>query len=212
MNLFSCRAPIVALLLAVLATAGGCTAGGRQGAAKGAAVGAAAGAVGGLLTAAIFGGDVGTAVGRGAAWGAGTGAVTGAVQGDQADAARERAREADDAAARQAELDQLQAEIGTDAYAGLVALTDCKHEVAHAWAKTAATSRNRDHALAGAWLGALTYADERRSAEARAVFPDLIERDDALESNDDAGRMLQDLLTGLQEIRAEYGLPATCAA
>ena len=50
---------------------------------------------------------------------------------------------------------------------GLAALAECKHDVALAYGRTAATSDNRDHALAGLWLEILAYGDSRQEKKAR---------------------------------------------
>ena len=171
-------------------------------------MGAVAGAVGGLLTAAIFGGDAGRAAARGAAWGAGTGAVTGAIRGDMAEEAavarQQRARQ-------QAELERLRAEIGNDNLLGLDALAQCKQRVALAYADTAARSTNREHALAAQWLEALAYADEGNRSRVEPLYPRLVDADSEIHSRSQAETTLWDLVQGLQDVRTQYGLPATCA-
>ena len=86
------------------------------------------GAAGGMVSALVFGGNVGDAAARGAVWGASTGAVSGAIVGAQEDQAKKKQR---DAAA-----EKLKTELGEDAFNGLAALAECKHEVALGYAKT----------------------------------------------------------------------------
>ncbi len=50
-------------------------------------------------------------------------------------------------------------EFGDDTYNGLVALTECKHEVAMGYARSSSQSKNKDYALAGLWLEVLTESD-----------------------------------------------------
>jgi len=141
---------------------------------QGAATGAAAGAVGGLVSALVFGGDPVDAAARGAVYGGTTGAVAGGIAGARADQAEKQKRDA--------QLEKLKKEIGEDAYNGLEALADCKHEVALGYARTAARSDNEDYALAGLWLEVLTYGDNRQEEKARALFPDLVAKDAKISS------------------------------
>ncbi len=173
---------------------------------EGAATGAVAGAVGGMVSALVFGGDPAEAAARGAVWGGSTGAVAGAMAGARADE-RQQARRA---AQREAQLERLKQEIGEDSFKGLEALADCKHDVALAYGRTAAQSKNRDHALAALWLKILTYADRREENRARALFPDLIAKDPKIRSDSQAEASMREALQTLMDIRAEYGMPRTC--
>jgi len=192
------------LLLAVIALIG-CSATSVERAGQGALSGAAAGAVGSMFAAAIFGGDIGDAAARGAAFGAGVGAVSGAVQGSAEHERKLRAEEAERERRQQSELARLRSEIGDDAFAGLEALTMGKHEVAIAYAKTAARSSNSDHALAGHWLEVLTFQDSGDSTRTAEHLPHLVAMDDHVSTLEEARRMLADLENGLQEIRTEFG-------
>ena len=192
-----------------------CTSTGRRGAVQGAAGGAAAGALGGLLTAAIFGGNVGDSMARGAAWGATTGAVSGAVAGDQAESyansrtqARQHARER---ASQEAEIARVRAQLGDDNFRGLEALVDCKHDAAIAYARTAARSSNRDYAITGLWLEALSELDRGRLREARGRYSEIVKRDNEFSSTGQVERTMNDTRLGLGEIRTEFGLPTSCA-
>ena len=193
-----------------------CTSTGRQGAVEGAAGGAAAGALGGLITAAIFGGDVGNAMARGAAWGATTGAVSGAVVGDQAETyaagQADARRRAQARATQDAEIARVKAQLGEDNFRGLEALVECKHDVAIAYARTAAKSSNRDYSLTGVWLEALSEADRGRLRAARALFPQIVARDAEISSTGQVERTMNDTILGLGEIRTEFGLPTACGA
>lgn len=202
----------LSLFLSAVLLCTACTATGRGRAVEGAAIGAAAGAVGGLVTAAIFGGDAGRAAARGAAWGASTGAVSGAITGDMEENARVQQQEM---AARQrdaAEIERLRREIGDDNLAGLEALTHCKYPVALAYAQTAGQSSNRDFALASDWLQALVYADQGDRKKTEALYPKLLSSHDEIHAAAQVDSTLSDLLRGLRDIRARYGLPTTCGA
>jgi len=170
---------------------------------QGAATGAAAGAVGGLVSALVFGGDPVDAAARGAVYGGTTGAVAGGIAGARADQAEKQRRDA--------QLEQLKKDIGDDAYNGLEALADCKHEVALGYARTAAKSDNKDYALAGLWLEVLAYGDNRQEEKARALFPDLVTKDAKISSEAQAEETMRKALQSLMDIRAEYNLPRVCS-
>lgn len=170
---------------------------------QGAATGAAAGAVGGLVSALVFGGDPVDAAARGAVYGGSTGAVAGAMAGARVDQAEKQRRDA--------QLEQLKKDIGEDAYNGLEALADCKHEVALGYARTAAKSDNKDYALAGLWLEVLTYGDNRQEEKARTLFPDLVAKDAKISSEAQAEETMRKALQSLMDIRAEYNLPKVCS-
>jgi hypothetical protein len=110
-----------------------------QGAGQGAATGAVVGAVGGMVSALVFGGNVGEAAARGAVYAGATGAAAGAMSGAAADSNQKKAQEA-------AELEALRKRLGDDAFQGLEALVQCKHEVAQGYGRTAAKSSNPDFA------------------------------------------------------------------
>ena len=174
-----------------------------QRAGQGAATGAVAGAAGGVVSALIFGWDVGEAAARGAAWGGSMGAVGGAISGAQQDSAMKKQQE--DAVAK------LKLKLGDDAFNGLVALTNCKHDVAISHANTAKSLDNPKFALAGQWLEVLTLADQRQEGKARALFPALIEKDPEIDSEAKAEESMRSGLQGLMKIREKYNLPKTCS-
>jgi len=175
-----------------------------QGAGRGAATGAAVGAVGGMVTALVFGGNVGEAAARGAVYGGSTGAAAGAMSGAVADSNQKKAQQA-------AELEALKKRLGDDAFNGLAALVECKHEVAQGYGRTAAKSNNPDFALAGLWLQVITFADSGQEDQARALFPDLVAKDSKLSSESQAETELQAALQKLMDIRQEYKLPKDCS-
>ena len=174
-----------------------------QRAGQGAAGGAVVGAVGGMVSALVFGGDVGDAAARGAVWGASTGAAAGAISGAVADSNQKKAQEA-------AELDALRKRLGDDAFNGLAALVECKHEIAQGFGRTAVGSDNPDFSLAGLWLQVLAYADNRQEDQARALLPNLVEKDSKLSSEAQAESEMQGALKKLMDIRQEYKLPREC--
>ncbi|HSM29479.1 MAG TPA: hypothetical protein VK854_02165 [Woeseiaceae bacterium] len=179
-----------------------------RGAAEGAGTGALAGAVGAAATALIFGGNVGEAAARGAVYGGTSGAVVGGMSGAAADK-RVAAQEQADYERR---VQQFREKIGTDAFNGFVALAECKHEVALANAREAQGSRNRDFALSGFWVEALTEADRGQAEAAQAVLPAIVERDRAISNVADAGTRLDDMLAKIGEIRTRHDMAASCTA
>lgn len=196
------------LIVVMVSTAAGCGANAQRGAAEGAATGAMAGAVGGMFTAWVFGGDVARAGARGAAYGGSSGAVVGGMAGarvDDAMAVREQARQ-------DAQIKEFRENIGTDAFNGLVALGECKHQIALANAREAAKSGQKNFVMAGVWVEVLTEADSNRAEAASALFPRLVSLDRDVKTEADAQAQTTELLRRLQEIRVEYGLPATCRA
>jgi hypothetical protein len=181
---------------------GACSSQTGQRAGQGAAIGAVSGAAGGVVSALIFGGDVGEAAVRGAAWGGSMGAVGGAISGSQQDSALKK-QQADAAS-------KLKEKLGEDAFNGLVALANCKHDVAADLANKAKGLGNPEYALAGQWLEILTLADQRQEDQARALFPDVIAKDPRVDSEVQAEESMRKALQGLMKIRAEHKLPQTC--
>ena len=176
-----------------------------KGAAEGAKTGAIAGAVGGMVTSMIFGGNVLEAGARAAVFGASSRAVVGGMAGSNVDK-QVSAPPAD----VENQLAQMRDELGVDSYNGIVALSDCKHDVAIANAREAGRSGNPDYQLAGLWIEALAEADRQQEPAARALYPAIVERDDKLSSNSDAEARLREGLRELGEIRASFGMPAVC--
>jgi hypothetical protein len=150
----------------------------------------------------VFGGDPAEAAARGAVYGGSVGAVSGAVAGAQVDQAEKDRRDA--------QLEKLKKAIGDDAFNGLEALADCKHDVALGYARTAAKSDNKDYALAGLWLEVLAYGDSRQESQARALFPDLIAKDNEIRSEAQAEETMRKALLALMDIREQYKLPRVC--
>lgn len=179
-----------------------------KGAAEGATTGAVAGAVGGMVTALVFGGNVAEAGARGAVYGGTTGAVVGGMSGSKADKAVAAQKQAE----REAELEKLKKKIGTDAYNGVVALAECKHEIAIANAREAAKSKKSDYALAGVWIESLAEADRNNDAEASALFPEIVRRDREIKNEADAEARMRVALKELGDIRVEYDRPAVCSS
>lgn len=184
----------------------GC-AGAGEGAVKGAASGAVAGAASGLVSALVWGGDPGEHMARGATAGATIGAVGGAVQGSQ----RAKAEKDYKAAQEQREIEQFRRDIGNDAFDAVVALAECRQEVAIANARVAAKSTNANHALAGLWVQALTFEDQGDQASLDAIAPEIIQWDRGVADTDQFSRELESGYRDLIDIRAEYSLPLSCS-
>jgi hypothetical protein len=173
-----------------------------KGASKGAATGAVAGAVGGLVGALVFGGDPVDRAARGAVYGGTTGAVVGAIAGSEAD---QRVKEQ-----REAGLAKLREDIGDDAFEGLVALAECRHDESKSQAAKAQQSDNPNYALAGLWLEVLNYADQRDETRARSLFPTVVEKDWDIETESQAEEAMRKAMNELMDIRQEYKLPRVC--
>jgi hypothetical protein len=192
----------------VAASIVGC-AGAGEGAVKGAAGGALAGAASGLVSSLIWGGDPAYHMARGATVGATVGAIGGAVEGSS----RARAEQDRQQAYEQQEIDQFRRDIGNDAFDGVVALAECKHEVAIANAKAATKSTNGNHALAGLWVQALTLADQDAGGtELDPVVSEIIRWDRAVNNEADVERELRSAHDDLLDIRTEYHLQRECGA
>lgn len=175
-----------------------------QRAGQGAATGAVVGAAGGVVSALVFGGDVGDAAARGAVWGGSTGAAAGAMSGAVADSNQKKAQQA-------SEIEALRKQLGDDAFQGLVALVECKHEVAQGYGRTAAQSDNPDYSLAGLWVQVLAYADNGQDDQARGLLPDIVAKDSKLSSEAQAEAEMQKARQKLIEIRQAYKLPKRCS-
>lgn len=173
-----------------------------KGAAQGGTTGAVAGAVGGLVSGLVFGGNPIDQAARGAVYGGTTGAVAGAMAGSQRDQQIQQSREDDREALRQ--------KIGDEAFRGVVALAECRHEDALLHATKARDSENPNFALAGIWLEVLTYADQRNEGKARTLFPTVIEEDWDIKTEAEAEQVMRDTLNQLMQIRQEHNLPGIC--
>jgi hypothetical protein len=201
------RLIVMAASVAFFAIASGC-AGAGEGAVKGATSGALAGAASGLVSALIWGGDPAEFAARGATAGATIGAIGGAVQGsNQARTERESAERQ-----QQQEIDQIRRDIGNDAFNGVVALAECKHEVAIANARVAAKSKNSNHALAGLWVEALSLTDTQDVERLNLIVPELVRWDRAMETDADVKKEIDDTYAELLDIRTEFHLPRHCNA
>ena len=196
-------------LLLALALAGltlGCTSNQKAGAAKGGTRGAVAGAAAGVVGALIFGDDVGDAAARGAVWAGTAGAVSGAMAGTDADR-REAEQERKQA---EKKLRELRKRIGEDAFNGLAALADCKHEVALAYASTAARSENAAYAEAAIWLRAMTYVETGQEGQAAELYPELVEKDEHAKDVDDVRERVMHALETVRDYREKEGRPRFC--
>jgi hypothetical protein len=187
---------------------GGCASDSQasKGAAQGAGTGALAGAASGLVGALVFGGDPVDAAARGAVYGGTAGAVAGGISGSRQDKAIAASQQDEN----EKKLAALRKDIGDDAFNGVVALAECKYEVAAANAKIARQSKNKNYALAGLWVDVLSVADQRREDDARAKFPELIKQDRDIKTDADAESAMREGLQALTAARRDNGLPAVC--
>lgn len=213
MAIFNSKTGSALLVFAILAPAvlvSGCAKDtyAAKGAAEGAKTGAIAGAVGGMVTAMIFGGNVVDAGARAAVFGASSGAVVGAMAGSSVD--KQATASPQPPADPENQLAQMRDELGVDAYNGIVALSDCKHDVAIANAREAGKSGNPEYELAGLWIEALAEADRQQEPAARALYPEIVTRDKQLSSTSEAEARLREGLRELGDIRTSFGMPAVC--
>jgi uncharacterized protein YcfJ len=199
---------MIAILCLVSLTA--CSTHSAKKAGEGAAMGAVVGAAGGMVSALVFGGNVGEAAARGAVWGGTTGGVAGGISGAQQEQTIKAQQEQTKKEQQEKSIEKLKKELGEDAFNGLAALTECKHEVALGYARTAAKSDNKNYVLAGKWIEILTYADSRQEDKARALYPELIKIDAGISSESQAEETMRKALQRLMEIREEYNQPKTC--
>jgi hypothetical protein len=194
---------VLSLICSSLLLLTACSGQSGQRAAQGAGTGALAGAAGGLVSGLLWGGNPLESAVKGAAVGATAGAVVGGVSGAEADKAQAEAT-------RQQQIAEFRSQIGEDAYAGVVALAECKHGVAEANAQVAAKSGNSNYALAGLWVETLSYADRGDTTGAQAHYPEIIKQDPGLDTNEQVDATVQETLGKLQDIRADNKLPKTC--
>lgn len=125
--------------------------------------------------------------------------------------ARARAQRNNEAAREQQDIDRIRREIGSDAFDGVVALAECRHEVAIANARVAARSTNSNHALAGLWVQALAFEDKGDTASLDEIEPEIIRWDRGVK---DTQQFRQELDAGHREliqIREEHSLPPSCS-
>jgi hypothetical protein len=194
--------PLLALIIGTLLSACGEYA--AKGAGAGATTGAVSGAVGGLVSALVFGGDPAEAAARGAVYGGAVGATAGAMGGAQVDKKVEQQRQATEQA--------LRTRIGDDAYEGLKALADCRHDVSLKQAELARQSENPNFSLAGLWLEVLSYADQGNESRARELFPDVVTTDWDIKTEAEAEAEMRKTLNQLMDIREQYNMPRVCSA
>ena len=193
-------AVLIALMLLITA----CGPQSTKRAGQGAAVGGLSGAAAGMVSALIWGGNVGEAAARGAAWGATSGAVSGAIVGSQEDKAVAQQQRA------KAEK-ELKKKLGEDGYAGLAALSQCKHKVALGYAETAQESRTENYRQAGLWLEALTYYDQGELGKAESMYDELIAAHDDITTREEVDRYAREAIVGLTNIRKNERLPVSCS-
>lgn len=203
-KLYNVRISVTCVLLVVsLCFLPACSQKSTEGAGKGAAVGGAAGAVAGIVSSLVFGGNVGEAAARGAVWAATAGAVTGGIAGAEANRAEQEMQ-------AKKRMENLKSELGEDAYNGLLALAECKHDIAIGYARTSAESNNPDFSLAGIWLEILAQADRGKESEAESLFPLLMEKDEKLDSSEKVSSFLAEATEKLKTVRKDYNLDEKC--
>lgn len=124
---------------------------------------------------------------------------------------RAKAEKDYETARQQQEPEMFRRDIGNDAFDGVVALAECKQEVAIANGRVAAQSTNSNHALAGLWVQALTFQDQRNETGLDGIRAEIIQWDRSIEDESAFDRELADVYQGLLDIRAEYLQPVNCS-
>jgi hypothetical protein len=207
---------LILILSCTLLFFGSCN---SPGAVEGASRGAFYGAVSSGVVAAVFGGDVGDSMARGAVAGGTIGGLHGLSADSSQKARQKEAAEIQAAAARTAEEIEANAEelrdklihlVGPDNTRGVEELVQCRHEEAKVSARKASVSNDRDYKLAALWLKAMIALDERDVKGARAIYPTIVAQDDRIATEEDAEKKALDLVTKLEDTRAEFGLPRRC--
>lgn len=191
-----------------------------SGAAEGATRGAFYGAVSSGVVAAVFGGDVGKSMQYGAVGGAVTGGMAGAAsdsrqQQQQAQQAQQQQlKQQNEQLTKENRALQLRedliAMIGVQNTEAISSLVNCRHEEALTHVRRAATSDDRDHRLASLWVQAMIEVDRRDLEAARVIYPTIVAQDDKIDSETAAEKQALDLVTSLEDTRAEFGLPRRC--
>jgi hypothetical protein len=165
-------------------------------------MGTISGAVGGLVSGLVFGGNPAENAVRGAFYGGATGVPVGGISGG-IEKQRQNQQQAD-------QLAKLRGKIGDDAFEGFTALAECRHDVCEEQAKKAKQSDNPNFALAGLWLQVLGYVDRGDEAQARSLFPVVVEKDWDVKTEDQAEAKMRRALNKLMDIRQQYDLPVVC--
>lgn len=211
--------PLLLATVASLLLATSCSTPTAHGAAAGATHGAFYGAVSSGIVAAVFGGDVGDSIGYGAVAGGTIGGLQGAAAGAQHERRQKQIAEVHSAGQQpqeqtQRNADELRASlielVGRDNTTAVEFLVDCQHEQAMAKVRRAAVSGNREYRLAALWLEALIALDQGDVKGARAVYPTIVVQDEEIPDAAAAEKEAHQLLTRLEDTRAEFGLPRRC--
>ena len=129
--------------------------------------------------------------------------MTGGIAGAHANSAEQKKENA-------ARVASLKKELGDDAYNGFVALAACKYEIALGYARSSAQSKNNHYALAGLWIEVLTEAERKQQEKARALFPEIIERDEKIKTEQEAEAFMKEAKEKLQIVRDDFDLKGSC--
>ena len=92
----------------------------------------------------------------------------------------------------------------------IAALVDCRHDDAQQRVLVAARSEDPKHALAAHWIEAVIALDRRDTAAARALYPRLVQLDEDATDVAAAEATALDLVSKLEDTRAEFGRPRRC--
>ena len=208
------------LVLAASVPLAGCASGSQAsaGAASGAKSGAIGGVVAGAVGALLWGGNPLEAAVKVGITGAAAGAAVGAVAGAEADAQAKQAASqpppAQPAAQpTSAELAELRAKMGEQAWDAAVLLAHCRHAGAIAAAEAAYAAESDGARRVYALLVEALAAEESGDREtAAALYPRIVAADPTRGSEEAVRVQVLEGVMKLQRLRQDNGLPALCPA
>jgi hypothetical protein len=187
---------------------------------EGAAHGAFYGAVSSGVVAAVFGGDVGKSMQYGAVGGAVTGGLSGAAADSQQAQHESQQAKQQELSQQNAKLQrenhalqlrqELMERIGKENTDAIAALVHCQHDQALVHTRRAASQDDPNYRLASLWIDAAIALDRRDTKTARGLYPTIVAQDERTQTVEEAEARALDLVTKLEDTRAEFGLPRRC--
>ena len=96
--------------------------------------------------------------------------------------------------------------IGPDNWEGYKALRACQWDRANAYAAVAATSTNEDFYITSVYLRAAVAVEQGESAKANAVFDEIAEIDDQVDSAQQANLVLEEVILDMHAERRDLGI------
>jgi hypothetical protein len=201
------------LLLAASVPLAGCASGSQAsaGASSGAKAGAIGGVVAGAVGALLWGGNPLEHAVKGGVAGAAAGAAIGGVAGAEADKRAEQTATAPAAQPTSAELAELRAKTGEQAWDAAVLLAHCRHAGAIAAAEAAYAAESDGGRRVYALLVEALAAEESGDKDvAAALYPRIVAADPARGSEEAVRAQVLEGVIKLQRLRQENGLSPLC--